>query len=88
MYVHSIHSISTDQQQKHSVSQIYDVTPNGDSNQGLSFQECLRSRLQQASEGKMTRNAEFHAAAGIFWGFYPTLKEQQKQESTLKKCAG
>jgi len=54
--------------------------------QGLSFAECLNTYSQQKSAPFAISNADSQMA-GFFWGFFPTLKVQSKQDLTLEDSA-
>ena len=87
MYVNSVYQVNTELEQKPFTSSPGEVSPDGDVTQQPSFQDRLKIFLQQANAYTVTRNAEIHAAAGIFWGYYPTMIVQPKQDSTLKDSA-
>ena len=53
---------------------------------GLSFAECLNIHSQQKSAPFAISNADSQMA-GFFWGFFPTLKVQSKQDLTLEDSA-
>jgi len=52
----------------------------------LTFQDHFNTYLQQAHATAVDRCAESQVA-GIYWGFLPALKVQQKLEPTLEDIA-
>jgi len=86
MRVHSTSEVNTHQQQNPFVSQNADSASVGRTSSDLSFAEQLKFQYQQAGASAVTGNTESRVA-GLYWGFYPALKEQPKQEPTPKTRA-
>ena len=86
MRVHSTFEVNTHQQQNPFVSQSAGDASTGKTAQGLSFEDHLKSHFQQASSPEIHRGAESHVA-GMFWGFFPSLRAQSESEPTLKRIA-
>ena len=86
MRVHSINELNTKQQHNPFVSQNPDSGSTAKTAGGLSFEDHLRSYLPQTVAPTVNIQAQ-NQVAGMFWGFHPSLKVQQKPESTLNANA-
>ena len=81
MRIHSTYEVNTHQQQNPFISQNAGLASAGKLNSELSFAEHLKLQFQQAG-GDMTGNRE-SLMAGLYWGYYPSLREPLKPEPTL-----
>ena len=86
MRVHSTFAVNTHQQQNPFISQDAGLASAGRTHSEYSFAEHLKLQFQQAGAEKMT-NSTVSLAAGLYWGFYPTLKELIKPEPTHESNA-
>ena len=86
MRVHSTYEIDANQQPNPFKTQSAGVASTGKTSTELSFQDHLNTYLQQAQAQTITRCAESQVA-GIFMGFHPALRVQQKLDPTLKEIA-
>jgi len=86
MRVHSTSEVNTHQQQNPFIMQNTGLASAGNTSSELSFAEQLKIQYQQASASAVTGNTESRVA-GLYWGFYPALKEPPKSEPTLKTRA-
>jgi len=86
MRIHSISEVNTHQQQNPFVATNAGLASAGKTASELTFEELLRNQIQQASAAAVTGKPESHIA-GLYWGYYPTLKEEQKSEPAPKSRA-
>jgi len=86
MRVHSTYEVNTRQQQHPFVPRAIGSAGSGKTATELTFEEHLKSYLAQRNAATVTRQAETQAA-GLFWGYYPSLKVQSKPEKTLEANA-
>jgi len=86
MRVHSTNEVNTLYQENPFSSQSAGIASTGRTASGFSFDDYLKSFVQQASAPQVTRDAE-NKIAGIFWGTLPMLRVQTKPEPTLEDIA-
>jgi len=86
MRVYSTFAVSTHQQQNPFIAQTAGSASHEKKASGLSFEEHLKLYYQQASNQTVTRQAEIQAA-GIFWGFFPSLRIPVRPEPTPEDSA-
>jgi len=85
MRIQSVTEVNTRQQQNPFLLQkVGDVTP-GKTATGIAFQDYFLSYLTQKNAVKVKQQPEH--AAGLFWGFYPSLRVQPKPGPTLESNA-
>jgi len=86
MRVQSITEVNTRQQQNPFLLQKTGLVSNSKTATGLAFEDYFNSYLTQKNAAKVTRHPQ-HQPAGLFWGFYPSLRVQQKPGPTLESNA-
>ena len=86
MRVQSISEVNTNRQENPFPTQTAGYAVNGKQTPGSTFEDYFKRYSLQASAPVITGATESRIA-GAFWGFYPGLKVQQKNEPTLKDSA-
>jgi len=86
MRVHSILEVNTNHQQNPSTSQNVGSVSSGDKSSGISFDDYLRSFIQQSDTQTVSRQEE-DLAASMLWGRFPNLRVSSKVEPDLKDDA-
>ena len=86
MRVYSTFAVNTNQQQNPFILQDAGLASTGQVHTEYSFAEQLKNQFQQAGAGNVN-NSTASLAAGLYWGFYPALKELIKPEPTLESDA-
>ena len=86
MRVQAITEVNTRQQHNPSLTQDADYIMIGKSASLVSFEECLRSQMQNTAHPAVTRRVEWMATSSI-WGYLMTQEALQKSETKLKERA-
>jgi hypothetical protein len=86
MRVHSTNEVNTHYPENPFNTPNAGIASTGEKSSGLSFDDYLKTFVQQASVPQVTRNTE-NQVAGIFWGAFPMLRVQTKPEPTLEDIA-
>ena len=68
MRIQAVTEISTNQQQNPHIIRSAGAIAAGKSASAISFEECLKSQIQETRTSNATRNAEWHAVSS-FWGY-------------------
>jgi hypothetical protein len=87
MRVHSIAEVNTHLQENPFVTQATGYASTGKPASGLTFEDYLKLYIPQKSPPAVS-NQTVSQVAGLYWGFSPLLRVQQKSESTLDADAG
>jgi len=86
MRVQAITEVNTRQQQNPNLTQNTGYTVIGKSASRVTFEECLKSQMQNASSLVDTRRGEW-MATGSIWGYLMTQEALQKSETKPKERA-
>jgi len=86
MRVHSTYEVNTRQQQNPFVPRTAASASAGKTAAGLTFEEHLKLYFSQSNPTALTQQAETQTS-GVYLGYYPSLKVQQKPEATLEASA-